>query len=413
MIKKLQNYLIDSGLSQDMSYYGSYLILALAVIVIAWLVNFIARKVILSIVAYFIRKSKTTWDDILLERKVFSRLSHLAPAMVFYYSASLFGVFSSPIQKLSMVYMILAGFMVINSILDAIVVIYRSFEIARQRPIKGYVQIAKIIIFIFIAIFALSVLLDRSPLLLLSGLGAMTAILLLVFKDSILGLVASIQLSMNDMVRVGDWIEMPKYGADGDVIDISLHIVKIQNWDKTISTIPAYALISDAFKNWRGMDESGGRRIKRSINIDMSSIKFLDGELLARLDKFEKLTKYLKEKIEEVSKFNIEQKVDVSYLINGRHLTNIGTFRAYIQSYLKDHPSISNDMTFLIRQLAPGPDGLPMEIYVFSNDQDWIRYEGIQSDIFDHILSVIPLFDLKVFQHPTGADFKKLQQGGF
>jgi miniconductance mechanosensitive channel len=408
MRSTIQTWLTDQGLTDFYSFYGSYFLLAIIVVIVSWLFNFIAKKVILAIVTYFIRQSKTKWDDILLEKKVFIRLSHFVPALVIYYSSGLFGSWADSIQRLSMVYMMLAGYMVINSFFNAIIEIYRSFDIAKQRPIKSYVQIGKIIIFVFIAVIAISVLMDRSPWLMLSGLGAMTAVILLIFKDSILGLVASIQLSMNNMVQVGDWIEMPKFGADGDVIDISLHTVKIQNWDKTISTIPAYSMITDAFKNWRGMSESGGRRIKRSINIDINSIRFLDGELLARFEKIQILNEYIKKKKDELAEHNKSSQVDDLFLINGRHMTNIGTFRAYIQQYLRNHPKIHQEMTFLVRQLPSGPNGLPIEIYVFSNDQDWVRYEAIQADIFDHFLAIIPIFDLRVFQYPTDITTKSI-----
>jgi miniconductance mechanosensitive channel len=312
------------------------------------------------------------------------------------------------IQRLSLVYMILAGLFAFNSFLNAVVDIYNTFEIAREKPIKGYVQISMIIISIFGGIFALSTLLNRSPWPLLSGLGAMTAILLLIFKDSILGLVASIQLSVNDMVRIGDWIEMPKFNADGDVIDVSLHTVKVRNWDKTITTIPAYALIADSFKNWRGMSESGGRRIKRAINIDMTSVKFCTPEMLDRYEKFQLLTDHVRSKRKEIVKYNAAHSIDTSELINGRNLTNIGTFRNYLVAYLRHHPKIHNDMTFLIRQLPPREHGLPIEVYVFSNDQAWANYEDIQADIFDHILAVLPEFDLRVFQQPSGSDVRAL-----
>jgi len=359
-------------------------------------------------VRYFVKKSRTTWDDVLVERKVFTRLSHLAPALVIYFSAPLFSSIESILLRFSMIYMIVVGVLVINSFLDSVVDIYRSFEISKQRPIKGYIQIIKIILFVFIGIIAVSTLMDRSPWLLLSGLGAMTAVILLIFKDSILGLVASVQLSSNDMVRIGDWIEMPKYGADGDVIDVSLNTIKIQNWDKTISTIPAYYLVSDSFKNWRGMSESGGRRIKRSVNIDMSSIKFCNDEMLARFEKFQLISEYIKEKKKEISEYNKKHDIDTSELVNGRNLTNIGTFRAYIVAYLHNHPKIHQSMTFLIRQLSPNDKGLPLEIYVFCNDQEWANYEAIQADIFDHILAVAPRFDLRIFQNPTGSDFRIL-----
>jgi miniconductance mechanosensitive channel len=256
---------------------------------------------------------------------------------------------------------------------------------------------------VLIAIF-----IGKSPLLLLTGMGAFSAVLLLVFKDSILGLVAGVQLTSNDMLRVGEWISMPKYDADGTVLDITLTTIKVQNWDKTISTIPAYALFSESFKNWRGMEESGGRRIKRSINIDMNSIKFCSPEMLKKFERFQYVSVYVRNKEEEVERFNKENNVDPTYLVNGRRQTNIGVFRAYLQGYLHNHPKIHNSMTFLVRHLQPSDRGLPIEIYVFSNDQAWANYEAIQADIFDHILAVIPEFDLRVFQNPSGADFKKL-----
>jgi miniconductance mechanosensitive channel len=238
----------------------------------------------------------------------------------------------------------------------------------------------------------------------------MTAVIILVFKDTILGFLASIQLTSNDMVRIGDWVEMPKYGADGDVIDVSLHTVKIRNWDKTITTIPTYALISDSFKNWRGMQESGGRRIKRSMNLDMSSVKFCTPEMLDRYEKYGLIADYVKSRREEIEQWNQEHNVDGSELINGRNMTNIGTFRAYCIAYLKSHPKIRQDMTFLVRHLAPQENGLPIEIYVFSGDQVWANYESIMADIFDHLLAVVPWFELRVFQRPTGYDFRGIAE---
>jgi len=251
-------------------------------------------------------------------------------------------------------------------------------------------------------------LLNRSPTFFLSGLGALTAVLMLIFKDSILGLVAGIQIAANRMLNIGDWLEMPKYGADGDVIDISLTTVKVRNWDKTITTVPTYALISDSFKNWRGMSESGGRRIKRAVNIDMTSIEFLGEEALGRLRRIELLKPYIEQKLADVESHNKELGVDETSPINGRRLTNVGCFRAYLVAYLKHNPMINKEMTFLIRQLAPTELGLPMEIYVFSSDKVWANYEAIQSDIFDHVLAAMPEFGLRVFQNPTGADFSKL-----
>jgi len=404
MVERFEEWLIGIGISESLALYLRWIILGLVIIIIAYLCNYIAKKFLLAGVSRFVKKTRTNWDDALLQHKVFTRLSHIAPALIFYFSAHLLPPIQDIIQRLSMVYMILIGLSVINATLNAVDDIYRSFSVSRQRPIKGYLQIAKIIITVFIVIVAISTLMNRSPWLMLSGLGAMTAILLLIFKDSILGFVASVQLSSNDMVRIGDWIEMPKYGADGDVIDVSLHTVKVQNWDKTITSIPSYTLISDSFKNWRGMSESGGRRIKRSINIDMGSVKFCTDEMLNRFGKFQLISEYIQNKKGEIAEYNKQNDVDTSELINGRNLTNLGTFRAYLSAYLHNHPNVHKEMTFLIRHLPPGPNGLPIEIYVFSNDQVWANYEAIQADIFDHILAVLPMFDLSVFQYPTGGD---------
>jgi len=410
MIEAFRAWLLKQSftLSDSLVDYISWVGAALAIIILAFAANYVAKRFLLTGISIFVKRTKTSWDDALLRRNFFIRLSHLAPALVFYFSASLFPPIQDIIQHLSLVYMILAGLFAFNGFLNAVVDIYNTFNIARQKPIKGYVQIVMIIIWIFGGIFALSTLLNRSPWPLLSSLGAMTAILLLIFKDSILGLIASVQLSVNDMVRIGDWIEMPKFNADGDVIDISLHTVKVQNWDKTITTIPAYALIGDSFKNWRGMSESGGRRIKRSINIDMTGVRFCTPEMLDRYEKFQLLTESIRSKKKEIAEYNAEHNIDTSELINGRNLTNIGTFRNYLVAYLQHHPRIHNDMTFLVRQLPPGEHGLPIEVYVFSNDQAWANYETIQADIFDHILAVLPAFDLNVFQHPSGSDVRAL-----
>jgi miniconductance mechanosensitive channel len=266
------------------------------------------------------------------------------------------------------------------------------------------------VVYFLTAVFIISILLDKTPVYLLSGVGALAAVMMLVFRDSILGFVAGIQLAANKMVSVGDWIEMPKYGADGDVLEVALTTVKVQNWDKTITTIPTYALISESFKNWRGMDESGGRRNKRPVSIDMSSIRFCDEEMLGRFEKIQYISEYIEKKKNELKEFNQSMSVDMASLANGRRMTNIGTFRAYVQSYLQNHPEINQNMTFLIRQLPSTENGLPIEIYVFSRDKVWANYEAIQADIFDHVLAVVPEFDLRVYQNPTGADFRVLKR---
>lgn len=306
--------------------------------------------------------------------------------------------------------MIIVTITVFNALLDAIDAIYRTYEVSKMRPIRGYIQVAKIILYIIGAIVVISNLMGQNPLILLSGLGALSAVLMLVFKDSILGLVAGIQLSSNDMVRVGDWIEMPKYNADGNVIDITLNTVKVMNFDKTITMIPSYALISDSFKNWRGMEASGGRRIKRSVCIDTSSICFCTKEMIEEFQKVHYLSNYVLTRLDEINAYNTEHHINRESKVNGRQLTNIGVFREYVQEYLRNHPKIHKDMTLIVRQLAPGDSGLPLEIYAFSNETTWGVYESVQSDIFDHIFAIIPLFGLRVFQNPTGQDIVNLKE---
>jgi miniconductance mechanosensitive channel len=413
MIDGIKSLVGSWGLNESLSAWIVWIAVVAAIIILSFAANYIAKRILLRGVSRIIKRTKTAWDDALLENKVFTRLSHIAPALVIYFSATGFpGELQDYIQRFSTIYMVFTGVLVLSAFLNAVVDIYRSFETSRRKPIKGYIQIAKVVIFVFISIYVIGILLNKSVLPILTGLGAMTAVLILVFKDSILGLIASIQLSGNDMVRIGDWISMPKYGADGDVIDVTLHTVKVQNWDKTISYIPAYALISDSYKNWRGMSESGGRRIKRSINIDMTSVTFATPEMIQRWNKIQVLRDYLASKQQELEEHNKKHNIDDSVLVNGRRITNLGTFRAYLAEYLKNHPKIRNDMTFLIRHLQPTEKGIPIEIYVFSSDQVWANYEAIQADIFDHVLAVIPQFDLRVFQHPSGEDIRRFVETG-
>lgn len=408
MAQGLQKWLVDLGLNQQVALYLRWIIMGAGVIILAYISSIITRRILLAAISQLIKHTKTKWDDALLRRKFFRRLAQFAPALVIYYAASLFPAIEDVIRRIANIYMILVGLSTFNSFINAFQDIYSTYAVSRQKPIKGYLQVTQIILTVFAVLVIIAALLNRSVWPLLTGLGAMTAVLILVFKDAILGLVASVQLTNNDMVRIGDWIEMPKYGADGDVIDVTLATVKVQNWDKTITTIPAYALISDSFKNWRGMAESGGRRIKRALYLDMSSIKFCTPAMLERFGKYQLIKDYLELKLKDIEEYNKKNNIDTSELINGRNLTNIGTFRVYIGAYLRNHPKIHNDMTFLIRHLPPGPTGLPIEIYVFSNDQVWANYEAIQADIFDHILAVVPWFELRIFQNPTGNDFKSL-----
>ena len=293
------------------------------------------------------------------------------------------------------------------AVLDLGLKIYSFSSIASEIPLKGVVQVVKIVALFLAGLSLIASILNQSATVLLSGLGALSAILILVFRDSLMGFVGGLQLIANRMVATGDWIEMPKYGADGDVIDIALTTVKVRNWDKTITCIPTYALISESFKNWRGMQESGGRRIKRTINIDLSTIKFCDQQALERFSKIQYIADYIQRKQDEIDAFNAANQVDQVSLVNGRRLTNVGTFRAYVEAYLRNHSKVHQEMTFLVRHKQPGDQGLPIEIYVFSNDQVWANYESIQADIFDHLIAVVPEFDLRIFQVPSGDNFQQ------
>lgn len=409
MMEDVQRWLIESGLTERASEYLIEAAEVLGVAALAFIANKITRSVILRLVDQVAKRTSTDWDDIIVKRRVFHRLAHLAPAIVIYMMAPL--VVTTPqltvlFERAALVYMLLAGLLVMDAILTSVNDIYESFDVARRIPILGYLQVVKIVISIMVAIFAISIVIDKSVVVLFTGLGALTAIILLIFKDSILGLVAGIQLVANDMVRPGDWIEMPKYGADGDVIQITLNTVKIRNWDKTVTTIPTYSLISDSFKNWRGMSESGGRRIKRALPIDMTSVKFCTPEMIDRFSRIGMLRDHIERKTKELREYNERNEIDQSVPVNGRRMTNLGTFRAYLVAYLRAHPKIHQDMTFLVRQLPPSDKGLPLEIYVFSNDQVWANYEAIQADIFDHLLASLPEFELRPFQSPTGDDVR-------
>lgn len=370
----------------------------------------VTRRYLLSILEKIIRNTKFKWDDVLLQHRVLRRAALLAPVLVLYFGIQLVPHVSEDVEqgamRIILAILTITIILLVSAFLTAINAIYAQYPVSQNRPIKGYLQIVKIFIIILGAVLAAALILNRSPFFFLTGIGAMTAVLLLIFRDTILSFVASLQIASNDMVRIGDWIEMPKYGADGDVIDLALHTVKIQNFDKTITTIPTYKLIEDSFKNWRGMKEAGGRRIKRSIHIDMSTVRFLEEEDLTRFERFVLLRDYIRSKRAELEEYNARVTAGTNMVANARRLTNLGTFRAYLANYLRQHPAVHSErMTFLIRQLESGPEGLPMELYVFTTTTVWPEYENIQADIFDHILAIIPEFDLRVFQKPTGHDF--------
>ncbi|WP_149196387.1 mechanosensitive ion channel family protein [Luteimonas suaedae] len=389
--------------------YAGTLLGLLALALGAALASWITRRILLRIVRKLVQASPMHWDDALLASGVLSRLAHVVPALVIS-----FGIAAVPdlpeaavlvVRNVARAYVVLTVALALGNLFNALGDLYaRDAARARSRPIKGYLQVAKLVVFLIAAVLAIAALIDRSPLILLSGLGAMTAVLLLVFKDTILSLVASVQLSGNDMLRVGDWIEMPELGADGDVIDIALNTVKVQNWDKTVTTIPTYRLISDSFKNWRGMEESGGRRIKRALLIDQSSVRFLEPQERDALRRIALIDGYLDAKKRELEEWNAQLESAGKDPVNTRRVTNIGTFRAYVEAYLRAHPQIRQDMTLMVRQLEPGATGVPLQVYCFTATTAWTVYEGIQSDIFDHLLAVLPEFGLRLFQAPGGAD---------
>ena len=385
----------------------------LALLLAALVANLVAKHVVLRVVTVIAQRSRFDWDDMIVEHNVVGRLVQVVPALIIFVGVAFIPGLGDDIvtltRNVAMAYMVLVLTLAATALLSAGSAIYETLPVAKDRPLKGFVQLLQIIVWVVGAVLIIATLLDRSPLLLLSGFGAMTAILLLVFRDTILSLVASVQLTAQDMVRVGDWIEMPQFGADGDVIDVQLHTVKVQNWDKTITTIPTHRLISDSFKNWRGMSESGGRRIKRAIHIDLTSIRFQTDEEIEHFRRFALLKEYVGDKLQELQDFNTGLPTEVDDEVNRRRLTNIGTFRAYAFNYLRHHPKINQQMTLIVRQLAPGPEGLPLEIYCFTNTTAWADYEGIQSDIFDHLVAITPEFGLRVFQKPAGHDLQGLR----
>ncbi len=391
------------------------LVTALALIVgIGVITHMVLHRGVRVLLEHLTQHSREIWKRALFERRLFQRVAFTVQALIIQIQADLWlepnTLILTIISAATRLWIILFSLLMLYSTLDAVLDLSRLYRTTRDLPLRGIFQSIKLMAAIVAMVLTVSTLIGKSPVILFSGLGAMTAILMLVFKDPIMGLVAGIQLSANRMLAVGDWLEMPKYGADGDVIDITLTTVKVRNWDKTITTIPAYSLISDSFKNWRGMQESGGRRIKRSIRIDMGSVRFLTDQDISRLKKAELLADYITTRLNEIRHSNALQNKDLSCPLNGRRMTNLGTFRAYLTRYLRNHPSIHPNMTLMVRQLAPGSDGIPMEIYAFTRTTAWVEYEGIQSDIFDHVLAVLPEFGLRLHQYPTGNDIRYMME---
>lgn len=402
----------------------AYSMVGLSVLLItAWLLNFVTKRVLVRGLLNLLDKSSRERQEhtekhqqrLAFHRFGFiGRLSHVVPALVITLGIGLVPnlpeVLVTVVVNVGNAFIVLTIALALGSMMDVVNDLYQRRPDAMDRPIKGYIQVLKIVVYSIAVLLVIATLLDRSPTILLSGLGALAAVLLLVFQDTILSLVASVQITSNDMIRVGDWIQIPELDADGDVVDIALHIVKVQNWDKTITTIPTRRFISGSFKNWRGMVETGGRRIKRSVYLDQHSVHFLSTEEIERLGRFSLLQDYLKEKHQELEDWNTRLEEKGKEPVNTRRMTNVGTFRAYMVNYLRSSERVRQDLTMIVRHLNPGPEGLPIEIYCFTNTTQWVEYEGIQSDIFDHILAILPEFGLHVFQKPSGFDLREVIQ---
>lgn len=411
LLKNIDQWLIGWGISPDTALLMDEAIALVLILLMAFAADAICRKVLLRVIARIVKRTKATWDDILFDHSVMVHLSHMvAPVIIYLCIPAAFAGSAAMafIQRLCLILIIVTFLSFVNSFLKAAYSVYSEMESLRGKPLKGLLQTLQVLLWFMGGIVAVSVLIGKSPLALLAGLGASAAVLMLVFKDSIMGVVSGVQLSANDMLKVGDWITMPKYGANGYVIEVTLNTVKVRNFDNTITTIPPYLLVSDSFQNWRGMRESGGRRIKRSINIDMTSVRFCTPEMLEKYRKINLLKDYIDRTEEVVRVYNEENHIDNEVLVNGRRQTNLGVFRAYLTAYLKSLPVVNTELNCMVRHLQPTDHGLPVELYFFSNVKDWIPYEAVQADVFDHVLAIIPEFGLRVFQSPSGADFERL-----
>ena len=404
----LQNLLMSWHLPEWTFNTIDFSLRVLAMWALSYLAYFITKKVLLFYTIKLVQKTKTKYDDYLITRKVFHRFSQLAPGLVIYlFNDEFFGLYPSTqnlLHQLSVVYMVFVLFWTIQALFAVLEDIYNAKPYAVERPIRSYIQLLNLISYVVGALIVVSILFEVEVTRIFAGLGAMAAVLMLIFKDTILGLVAGVQLSANKMMRVGDWISMPSHNADGTVLEVTLHTVKVQNWDRTITTIPTYALVTSPFMNWRGMIEGGGRRIMRSINVDMRSVQFCTPEMLEKFKKIHHLKDYIESRQQEIKEYNQTHGIDESVIVNGRRMTNLGVFRKYLENYCARHPKLNTDMTFLIRHLQPTEKGIPIQVYVFSAEKSWPVYESIQADLFDHILAVIPEFGLRVFQEPSGDD---------
>lgn len=408
---------LTNYLEQQIPFFADHplilgVLMLVAVVLLSLLALPITRYHLLRLVLRLIKHGNPVWAEKLHESSLFPRLAWAAPLLIFYQGLQFIPILPPELilffSRLTQASLLLVAVRSLSALLVLINSIYITLPSARDRPINSYLQVANIVAHLLAVVVIIAILIGQSPWLFLSGLGAMTAVTMLVFRDTLLSLVAGMQLTANDLIRLGDWIEMPQFGADGDVVEISLHAVSVQNWDKTITVIPTHKFLDHAFKNWRGMQESGGRRIKRAININLSSIRFLAEAEIDRFGRFALLQDYVAQKKKDIEAHNREHDYDNDLIVNVRRLTNVGTLRAYIISYLRQHPKIHQDMTFLVRQLDPTSKGLPIEIYVFVADTAWVAYEGVQADIFDHIFAIVSEFGLSVFQEPSGDDLRQL-----
>lgn len=407
----IYDYFISLGTSDDVATYLNMVVLALVLLIVIFCIDFIIRKVLIGVFSQFASRSKTNFDDFLVKNKVPRNIAHIIPLLIaLEFNALIFNDFQSLavfFERGLKVFAIVLTLWIVRSVLHSLKDYFKTLANFRDKPIDSYIQVFMIFAWVF-GVFSAIAIITRIPFInFITGLGAASAIIILIFKDTILGFVASIQVSINDMVRIGDWITFEKYGADGDVIEINLATVKVQNFDKTITTIPTYALISDSFKNWRGMTNSEGRRIKRALFIKQSGVKYLSEQEVEELMGIQLINSYLKTRQQDIKSYNEAHQINKELLLNGRNLTNLGVFRKYIDVYLKNHSAINKDMMIMARQLAPTTQGIPMEIYAFSSDKRWENYEYIMSDIFDHLIAALPYFGLEVFELPSGANFIK------
>lgn len=402
----LEQRLIELGVKEGMLQWTMLAVDILFIVMAVLIIDWISRKLVFRIVYYMVKRSKATWDDILYERRVFRGVAHIIPALLIrYFVPYYFNDFPEiiePVHFLTEVYIIVILAYVFNKFLTTLNEVFQKSDTLKNKPTESYIQLGKIVLFLGVGVYLLSLLIGKEPIWILTTLSAATAVLLLIFRDPILGLVASITTSANDIVRIGDWVAFEKYGADGEVVRFSLTTVQVQNWDNTISTVPTYAFMSESFKNYRNMQQLGARRIKRSLHIKMGSVKHADQGLLDRLKKVHYLSDIIEERSKQINAYNEAHNIDKSLLINGRHMTNLGLFRFYVMEYLRNHPKIRQDIHMMVRHLQPGDTGIPVEVYCFTSDILWVNYETIQADILDHLIASVSYFDLEIFESPTG-----------